>query len=349
MRMVILLAGAMVAAAVTSSSVLADKAILVLDASGSMWWQIEGGTKIEIAKTTIARLLEEWSPAIELGVIAYGHREKANCADIETLVPVGPVDAGRIKTAIGRLNPKGKTPITAAVRQAAASLRSTEAKATVILVSDGLETCNADPCAAVAELEAAGIDFTVHVIGFGTTDEENSQLQCLADRTGGRFLSAANAAELLAAMSEIKEEVEAPETVLVTPDIGSLSTQGGIAAEVIDGSGTRVGKVCPGCTPLKLSAGPYTLKVNDKIEFAGIEVKGGEETIFDGRPVAGFLSINGSLSADVVDAAGEVVDRLCAGCGPVVLPVGFYTLKGSGFSIDRVEVKPGQMTVIDAR
>ena len=56
--------------------------------------------------------------------------------------------------------------------QAAESLRHVEQKATVILVSDGEETCNLDPCQVGRELEAAGVDFTAHVIGFDVANPE---------------------------------------------------------------------------------------------------------------------------------------------------------------------------------
>ncbi len=102
----------------------AEKAILVLDGSGSMWGQIDGKPKIQIAQEVVGVLLDGWSPNVELGVIAYGHREKGNCGDIETLVTAGPVDASAITTAIGDLNPKGKTPLSDAVRLAAKELRS---------------------------------------------------------------------------------------------------------------------------------------------------------------------------------------------------------------------------------
>ncbi|MEM7044707.1 MAG: vWA domain-containing protein [Pseudomonadota bacterium] len=188
-----------------------ERAILVLDASGSMWGQVDGTHKITIARDVIQGLVDDWNPHVELGVTAYGHREKGNCADIETLVPVGPVDGDEVMGAIGDLNPKGKTPLTDAVRQAAETLKYTEERATVLLVSDGKETCDADPCAAAAELEASGIDFTVHVVGFDLTAEEKTQLQCIADNTGGRFLSADNAPELHAAMEQTVQLVAEPE------------------------------------------------------------------------------------------------------------------------------------------
>ena len=203
--------GATLAASPVTANDAAERAILVLDASGSMWGQVEGTPKITIARDVIQGLLDDWNPDVELGVTAYGHREKGNCSDIETLVPVGAVSGDRVMSAIGSLNPKGKTPLTDAVRQAAETLKYTEERATVLLVSDGKETCDADPCAAAAELEANGIDFTVHVVGFDLTEEEKEQLQCVADNTGGKFLSADNAPELHAAMEKTVQLVAEPE------------------------------------------------------------------------------------------------------------------------------------------
>ncbi|MBW1802080.1 MAG: VWA domain-containing protein, partial [Deltaproteobacteria bacterium] len=65
----------------------AGRAILVLDASGSMWGKVRGRTKVEIARESIERLMEAWNPDIELGLIAYGHRRKGDCKDIELLLP----------------------------------------------------------------------------------------------------------------------------------------------------------------------------------------------------------------------------------------------------------------------
>ena len=79
-------------------------------------------------------------------------------------------------------------------------MRYTEDKATVILVTDGIETCDADPCALANQLEQSGIDFTAHVVGFGLSDEEGRQVACLADNTGGHYLPAANADELADAL-----------------------------------------------------------------------------------------------------------------------------------------------------
>lgn len=188
-----------------------SKAILVLDASGSMWGQIGGKSKIAIAREAVGTMLDGWKGG-DLGLMAYGHRRKGDCQDIELLIEPGTAGAEAIARKVNALNPVGMTPISAAVRQAAEHLRFTERKATVILVSDGDETCHADPCAVGAELEAAGVDFTAHVIGFdlGSNARAREQLQCLARTTGGRYLDARDARELRGAMKSVAATPPAP-------------------------------------------------------------------------------------------------------------------------------------------
>ncbi|WP_440995891.1 vWA domain-containing protein [Arhodomonas sp. SL1] len=211
--LVLLLALVMTAAPVSGQSAGTGKTVLVLDASGSMWGQIEGEAKITIAREVINGLLDDLPEGQELGLTVYGHREKGNCADIETMVEPGPDTRGAIRSAIAGINPKGKTPLSAAVRAAAESLKYEEEKATVILVSDGRETCDLDPCEVGRDLESLGVDFTAHVVGFDVAEPEaRAQLQCLAENTGGRFLTAATAGELSRALEEVSAPA-APETV----------------------------------------------------------------------------------------------------------------------------------------
>ncbi|WP_305984934.1 VWA domain-containing protein [Roseibium sp. MMSF_3544] len=183
----------------------AERAIVVFDGSGSMWGQIRGKTKIEIAREVMKQSLPGWAERdVDMGLIAYGHRQKGACGDIEVLIPPKPLDVGQFSAALDSVSPKGKTPLTAAVRMAAEELRFTEEKATVILLSDGLETCDLDPCAVSRELEGLGVDFTAHVIGFDVAEpEERAQLSCIAENTGGLFVTASNAEELSTAFEQV--------------------------------------------------------------------------------------------------------------------------------------------------
>jgi Ca-activated chloride channel homolog len=190
------------------------RSIIVLDASGSMWGQIEGRTKLEIVREALAEVLVGVPPETELGLIAYGHRSQGDCNDIELIVPPAAGTAAAISDAAQNLQFLGKTPLTESVRQAAVELRSSEEKATVILITDGIETCNADPCALGAELEATGVDFTAHVVGFGLSAEEGAKVACLADSTGGLYIQASDAGALKDALQTtvvVAEPVPEPE------------------------------------------------------------------------------------------------------------------------------------------
>ncbi|RWM21795.1 MAG: VWA domain-containing protein [Mesorhizobium sp.] len=194
----------------TTLGLAADRVVIVLDASGSMWAQIDGTPKLEIARQSLRTVLQSVPADKEIGFMAYGHREKGSCEDIELIVPPQAGSAGAVSAAADSLKFLGKTPLTSAVKQAAEALKYTEDKATVILITDGLETCKGDPCALGKELKAAGVDFTVNVVGFGLTADEGKQVACLADNTGGKYIQASDEKALQDALVETIAVAPAP-------------------------------------------------------------------------------------------------------------------------------------------
>jgi Ca-activated chloride channel family protein len=180
--------------------------IFILDASGSMWGQVEGRSKIEVAREVLIGLIRDLPDNARVGLTAYGHRSKGDCRDVEELFPLAPIEKDKLAAAIDSLNPKGKTPIHLSVKMTAEKLRDREDAATVILVSDGKETCGGDPCALVEELRESGVKFVMHVIGFDVTAEEGEQLTCMAEAGGGRYFNAATADELKTAAREVVKE-----------------------------------------------------------------------------------------------------------------------------------------------
>lgn len=258
------------------------RTILVLDASGSMWGEVDGRPKIEIARDVIRDLMSDWDERIELGLVAYGHRSRRDCADIETLVEVGPPDADRLMDAAGALRPIGMTPIGDAVRTAAEQLRYRETRATVVLVSDGRETCGVDACAVARDLERAGIDFTTHVIGFDVDAEERAELACLAEATGGLFLAADDTTSLLDALRAAMREVSRSGDALLwlsaalgpgrTPiedavhwRIRRLDPTRGAAGELV------VDEIADSLTP-RLGPGRYRVEAEYEGVLGGIEI-----------------------------------------------------------------------------
>ena len=205
------------ATAVTGSAAYAQDGprpdlMFVFDASGSMWGQVDGVAKIEIARRVFTDISQSWAESEQaVGLIAYGHRRKGDCSDIELLQSPSVDAAQSVATQVQDLTPRGKTPLSQAVRMAAEELKFTENAATVVLLSDGKETCDLDPCAVGAELERLGVNFTAHVIGFDIRNAaDKAQLQCLAENTGGRYVDARNADTLKHALTQVTKASDVP-------------------------------------------------------------------------------------------------------------------------------------------
>jgi Ca-activated chloride channel family protein len=232
-RLRIVLSAALLALSVVAASAT-DRAIIVLDASGSMWGQIDGKPKLEIARQTLRKVLQTAPVDVELGLMAYGHREKGSCDDIELVVPPAAGTANAITSAADTMKFLGKTPLSAAVKKAAEDLKYTENKATVILITDGLETCNADPCTLGRELEQSGVDFTAHVVGFGLTAEEGRKVACLAENTGGKYIQASDETALEEALKvTIAPTVPAPPAPEPAPQPEPAKVEFNIVPEVV--------------------------------------------------------------------------------------------------------------------
>lgn len=185
-----------------------ETAVLVLDGSGSMSTAVGSDTRMKVAQDAVQKLIDNWDADVPLGLTAYGHRG-TGCGDIEALVPVQPVDKAAFMAKVKSLSPKGSTPLSEAVIQAAEQLDYENNQATVILVSDGEETCNADPCEMAKALEEKGVDLTVHVVGFGVDKTVGeTKLACIAKNTGGQYKTASDAASLNQALTGMVKDVK---------------------------------------------------------------------------------------------------------------------------------------------
>lgn len=209
-----------------------EATLVVLDASGSMWGQIEGRPKLEIARETLAEALAALPATTEIGLMAYGHRRRGDCGDIELVVPPSTGSTNTINAAVRDMKFQGMTPLTESVRRAAVALRHTERAARVVLITDGVETCDADPCALGEELAASGVDFTAHVVGFGLSEQEGRQVACLAESTGGRYLQANDMASLQAALQQAMVEAPPPPPMPIPEAALEAPAQAAIASTI---------------------------------------------------------------------------------------------------------------------
>jgi len=184
--------------------------LFILDGSGSMWGQIDGVAKIQTAKDTMIGLIDDVPEDARLGLMTYGTNSKA-CDDVSMLNVIGS-DRAAIKSSIEAIKPLGKTPIDISLLLAMTTLITTEPHDTpksLVLVSDGIETCDGDPCARASMAGLANIEMKVHVVGFDADADARSQLECIAKNGGGSYFDASDPDGFKKAMDAVVEVAQA--------------------------------------------------------------------------------------------------------------------------------------------
>ncbi len=199
-----LLLGAFPAGAVdvnTASECQSD-AMIVFDASGSMGTTDRSLKVPYIArvKQSMAHVIPEVAPLRRLGLIVYGEGEYNDCNAIELRLRPTADAAQTLLHAVEGINPRGRTPLTESVRLAAETLNYKIQDATVVLLTDGEETCGGDPCRLAAELKKTAKNLTIHVIGYRTETSGYFTTRCMADMTGGQYVSVSTEQELVNAL-----------------------------------------------------------------------------------------------------------------------------------------------------
>ncbi|MDP2692091.1 MAG: VWA domain-containing protein [bacterium] len=180
--------------------------IFIYDTSGSMWGQMEGKTKMDIAVKVLSTTVNKLPENQNVGLVAYGHRKKGDCEDVETLVSMENNSKGKITSALKNIKPLGMTPLAYSAAQVIDGLRKSKKKATIILITDGIESCNGNICDVINKAKKEGIDFKLHIVGFGLKAGETEQLKCAAKVGDGNYFDAADASGLEEALNQVVTE-----------------------------------------------------------------------------------------------------------------------------------------------
>ena len=187
--------------------------MLVFDASGSMAGNERLGiatqdvTRIDKVRSALAKVLPSVTRVRRVGLITYGPGPYQQC-NVHLSFEPKPDAAALIMSEVNRLVPAGKTPLSAAVDQAADVLDYTKKPAVIVVVTDGEETCGGAPCNLGKWLHAKAAQLTVHVIGyrvkdFSWTGEQSIlDVKCLAEANGGLYITAESEEELVEALEK---------------------------------------------------------------------------------------------------------------------------------------------------
>jgi hypothetical protein len=235
---------------------------LILDASNSMWGQIDGVAKIAIAKDVLEQIIAGLPDEMNVGLRLYGHRYGLNdpraCQDTELNVPIDPIDKAMMIDIIQKIQPKGKTPLVYSVLQAGNDFRDIP-NGSIILITDGIESCDGDINAIAPALKESGIELKLHIVGFDIKEAEaRAELEAIAKSTEGTYLDAKDSQELLSSLEQTLQ----------------------IEFEILDDKGQVKAKGMVGGESLRLMEGSYTLRllVGPEPFEVGIMVRPGQKT-----------------------------------------------------------------------
>jgi hypothetical protein len=174
--------------------------LVILDLSGSMNLPLGKSSRIATARQVLHNVLAKVPDDFNVGLRVYGDRygskEKETCTDSHLVQPVQKIDRTRLFKMIDAARPRGETPLVYSVLQAIADLQGAGG-GSVVLITDGDESCGGDFAAAAAAIKKSGLDFRLNIVGF-TLQGQTAQkaLGGLAASTGGAYYGAADGAAL---------------------------------------------------------------------------------------------------------------------------------------------------------
>lgn len=338
----------------------ADRSIaLIIDASGSMRARLaDGQVRIDAAKDAVETLVKGLPDRQRLALWAYGHQSPTkvrNCRDTQVLTDFRPIGENRAEV-VGlarKLKPQGYTPITLVLEQAANGLKPETASPSrvVILVSDGKETCQGDPCAVARALAKADAGLVVHTIGFAVDVAARYQLQCIARVGRGTYfeadsmpklverLSAAVKTVAIAIPAEVKTESKKPGTLRLADP--SASQHDVINVE----TGKAITKLSAVSSSVELPAGFYNVKFGNQL-WRSIEVKNGEATTIETAIVE--LPAASYKGHEIRDwETGEVIGTLSSSHNSMNLMPSSYELSFGNIAIP-FTLESGKRKIIEA-
>ena len=162
--------------------------LFVVDGSGSMKEQIDGKRKFDIAKELLAHVVDSLSTIagrVEIGVRVFGHqspRSEQNCKDSKLELNFGKHYGSEILSMMDGFTPQGFTPIAYSLQLAALDFpNDPNTRNAIILITDGVESCEGNPCEIIELFQEKRIALKPYVIGLGVNEEDAYRYDCLKE------------------------------------------------------------------------------------------------------------------------------------------------------------------------
>ncbi len=231
-----------------------EKALyVILDASGSMLAKVDGKRRIDVAKSTLKKIVSSSvGEQNHFALRTFGL--KSDECHHELTIPLRKLNITRVEAAIDGIEAinLAKTPIADSLVAAAEDLEGFDSEKLIILLTDGEETCDGDSESVLRTLRASGLDIKMYIVGFALDDENLvEQFKDWASLGGGKYYDAQSETGLQTALHQA-----------VTPRF-----------EVKNSFGEVVLSGYIGEEKYKLLPGQYTVSLPDYPAIAAEEVK----------------------------------------------------------------------------
>lgn len=163
-----------------------SRILFVLDGSGSMKQRYDKISKFETAKEILFKLVdsvEKKNPNVEFAVRVFGAQypnTQHNCKDSKLLIPFAKNNASKIFSELGHITPQGMSPIAYSIQSGAADFPDDlHALNSIVLITDGEETCGGNPCKISKELIAKRITLKPFIVGLNVDSSAYEKFKCM--------------------------------------------------------------------------------------------------------------------------------------------------------------------------
>lgn len=189
--------------------------LFLVDASLSMKNQWTGGNKWYTAMNALTSIADSVSkmPNVEIGLRVFGHmyhEPDKNCRDSRLEVPIDSNNAAKIRKKLEEIKPKGITPLVYSIERSAYDFGNKAGKNFLIVITDGEDACEGDPCAAALALQKNNIILKPFIIGMAIQPRSFDNIDCI-----GKLTNTGNADEFRATLNQMVMDAVAKTTIQI--------------------------------------------------------------------------------------------------------------------------------------
>lgn len=186
-----------------------DNALIILDASSSMYDADNDRQKIVEAKNVILHMIGTLPPLkMQAGLHVFGPTETGNMDDSKLIYGMTDYNAAALASAVKGVEVGGLTPLAKPLLKSAADLKASKGKIAVIIVSDGIDTYQKSPVEAAELLKNTfGDRICIYTILIGNSPEGKKVLADVAAAGKCGFATTERAVASSQGMAEFVEQV----------------------------------------------------------------------------------------------------------------------------------------------